>query len=72
MVAYYIEFWGRHPWIAFWMTLITGYIVTAPFRYAFRAWNRHLRSKNIQARGWPPKHCDADGDPRAIELDDEA
>lgn len=23
----------------------------------------HMRSKNVREQGYPPKHCDADGDP---------
>jgi hypothetical protein len=28
----------------------------------FRCWNRFLRMLNIRKHGWPPVHCDADGD----------
>lgn len=31
----------------------------------FRIVNRYYRSKNIRAHGWPPAHCDADGDFRS-------
>lgn len=31
-------------------------------------WSRFLRHLNIRARGWPPPHLDADGDP--IKFDD--
>lgn len=55
-------FAGAHPVLTFFMGLILASVVTAPFRYAFRAYNRTLRSRNIQARGWPPAHLDADGD----------
>jgi hypothetical protein len=31
-------------------------------RTVFLCWNRWLRSRNIKHHGWPPPHCDADGD----------
>lgn len=37
----------------------------------FKCWNRWLRSRNIKNAGYPPSHCDADGDfkpqPKGIE-----
>lgn len=33
---------------------VSGALVTA--------WNRTLRVFNIYKNGWPPEHCDADGD----------
>ena len=32
------------------------------FTIVFRLPNRILRSRNIRKHGWPPPHCDADGD----------
>ena len=50
--------WGI--WPVCWM--VTA-VITAPFKLGFRAYNRHLRAKNIALHGWP-KHpnMDADGD----------
>jgi hypothetical protein len=31
-------------------------------RLIFCCWNRLLRSFNLNKLGWPPAHCDADGD----------
>lgn len=42
--------------------LILAYLLMAPVRYAYRAYNRHLRHKNILAHGWPTAPIDADGD----------
>lgn len=37
-------------------------IWSAPFSYAFKAYNRHLRARNIWMYGWPNRHLmDADG-----------
>lgn len=32
---------------------------------------RFLRSRDIRDQGWPPPHCDADGDPIKNEEDDQ-
>lgn len=55
-------FIAENPISAFFLALILAMVVTSPFRYAFLAYNRTLRSRNIVAHGWPPEHCDADGD----------
>jgi len=47
---------GFWPFVGCWI------LVCVPFTCVFRCWNRYLRHRNIAARGWPPEHCDADGD----------
>lgn len=38
-------------------------IITAPFSYTFKAYNRKKRFETIQAKGWPTaRFMDADGD----------
>ncbi len=32
------------------------------YNMLFRVYNRILRVINIRKHGWPPPHCDADGD----------
>lgn len=49
------EFMSGSPWLTFFLALIIGHALTLPFRAFFR----HL---NIRKAGWPPAHCDADGD----------
>lgn len=50
--------WGL--WPVCWM--LTN-VLTAPFAYAFRAYNRKKRSANISSQGWPTNpNMDADGD----------
>lgn len=45
-----------------WLTLFLVGLVTA---CAGSVLNRALRAWNINRHGWPPDHCDADGDFRA-------
>lgn len=42
-----------------WMTAFVSYVL---IRSAFQVVNRIIRHLNIRAHGWPPAHCDADGD----------
>lgn len=37
-------------------------IIYIPCRYAWKICNRYWRHKTIQKMGYPPPHCDADGD----------
>jgi len=46
---------GNHPFLTFLLVLI---IATA-VKFII---NRLLRHMNIRKHGWPPEHCDADGD----------
>lgn len=41
------------------LTVVTGFVL--------RLVSRITRHRNILARGWPPPHCDADGDLRDEE-----
>lgn len=57
------DFMDKHWFVALVLICVTGGTITAPARYAFLAWNRHCRSKNIALRGWPTNPLmDADGD----------
>lgn len=70
MTADFWQFVWAHPfltWLLAWgiwpVCWAASAILTAPFRFAFMAWNRHLRSLNIRAQGWPTiPNMDADGD----------
>lgn len=62
MMDHFFDFAGHHPFLTLFLAIIAASAFGAPFRYAFLAWNRTLRSRNIAARGWPPGHLDADGD----------
>ena len=55
----FYAFAGQHPFLTF----VLAYLATCPIRYGFRAYNRHCRTKNIAAHGWPTNPLmDADGD----------
>lgn len=58
------EFWSENPWLTF--------IAICAIYYSLRNVllilpNRYFRSRDIAAHGWPPPHCDADGDFRPKE-----
>lgn len=61
-----LAFAGEHPvlaWCFAWAVWPICGIFTAPFKYAFRAYNRKIRGGNIRAHGWPTNPLmDADGD----------
>lgn len=56
------EFMSDSPYLTFFLAVLAvslvGFII-----------NRPLRHMNIRKHGWPPVHCDADGD--AVESDEE-
>lgn len=52
------QFAEHNPLLAIALT----YLLMAPVRYAYKAYNRRLRHKNILAHGWPIPPVDADGD----------
>lgn len=41
---------------------LTAFLIWGAFSTVFRIWNRFMRHLNIRKHGWPPPHCDADGD----------
>jgi len=42
--------------------LLTFFLFWMTTNMSFKAWNRLMRVINIRKHGWPPPHCDADGD----------
>jgi hypothetical protein len=46
----------------FWVFLGSILILTMVFHFIFSMWNRFWRHWNIRKHGYPPIHCDADGD----------
>lgn len=49
------EFMSDSPVLSF----LIFWMITATI---FKIYNRFLRCLNIRKHGWPPAHCDADGD----------
>lgn len=56
------EFMSDSPVLAFFLAIFL-------FGTIFRMWNRVIRHLNIRKAGWPPPHCDADGDFRQEDSD---
>lgn len=54
------DFW---TWLGFFVLLNTVLYYTV--NGTMRMWSRLLRSCNIRKYGYPPEHCDADGDFKA-------
>ncbi len=56
----------------FWIWLGFVIIFGSLLNFIFRIYNRTLRQRNISKHGYPPAHCDADGDfPKKNDEDDE-
>jgi hypothetical protein len=53
------EFMSESPVLTFFLALFLAIILEYLF---FKLPNRYFRSRNIANHGWPPQHCDADGD----------
>lgn len=49
------------------MVLAIAYLA---YLTVFRVWNRFMRHLNIRKQGWPPSHCDADGDFKPTDFSD--
>ena len=60
------DFMSDSPWLAFFLALIIAVVMKFTFAMVI---NRPLRHMNIRKHGWPPAHCDADGDFRQKETD---
>ena len=47
---------------SFWVFCGCGIIFSCISHFVIVIWNRGLRHWNIRKHGYPPEHCDADGD----------
>ena len=57
---------------SFWHFVGMALLLSGGCNLIFRCWNRLMRMLNIRKHGWPPPHCDADGDfPPVPEKDDD-
>ena len=54
-----LHFVTEHPILSF-LTVVT--VIFIPTQSLLVAWSRFIRCLNIRKHGWPPSHCDADGD----------
>ena len=54
-----LSFMSKSPFLTFFLVLIVGEVVV---RVVVNLPNRIMRHWNIGKHGYPPPHCDADGD----------
>ena len=52
----------RFIFSGFWVFVGTFLLLAATFAFLLECWNRFWRHMNIRKHGYPPIHCDADGD----------
>ncbi len=64
-----LQFMSDSPWLTFFLAVIAGEVIV---RVVVNLPNRILRHWNIRKHGYPPTHCDADGDfrPKKGQSDD--
>lgn len=55
----------------FWIWVGFTLILSGIGNFIFKIYNRTLRHSNIRKHGYPPEHCDADGDFLKIEEKEE-
>lgn len=46
----------------FWHFIGASILIGMAFQFLLIIWNRFWRHLNIRKHGYPPPHCDADGD----------
>jgi hypothetical protein len=49
-------------WAFFWFLIITGLTIAGCFDLTISGYKRTLRHRVMMKHGYPPPHCDADGD----------
>ncbi len=54
-----LDFMSESPFLTFFLALIVGEVL---IRVVCNLPNRIMRHFNIRKHGYPPPHCDADGD----------
>ena len=59
-------FWN---FIGYWIMI--GLIVGLPLNFILKLFNRLFRHWNIRIHGYPPPHCDADGDFKKEKKEDD-
>lgn len=66
----FFEFAGKTPVLTMVLALFALLALCEVTSTVFRIVNRTLRAQNIKRHGWPPEHCDADGDFRPVPKED--
>lgn len=49
-------------WVFVGYLMLTGIVLGLPLQFMIVIFNRFFRHWNIRKHGYPPAHCDADGD----------
>lgn len=62
-----LAFIGAHPLITFALVIL---LVLCPLHYAVFLTRSLLVQRTISKHGYPPAHCDAEGDTRNTETND--
>ena len=57
-----LNFADSHPFLSFFVICIICITISEVVSIPFKIVNRIIRGMNIRKNGWPPVHCDADGD----------
>lgn len=60
------QFMSASPWLTLFLAFIAGEVIV---RVVVNLPNRILRHWNIRKHGYPPQHCDADGDFKPNKVD---
>lgn len=60
----FYKFAADNPWLTFFLAVV---LVQGIAQVIIVAINRPLRHWNIRKHGYPPAHCDADGDFKAAK-----
>ena len=60
------EFMSGSPWLTFFLAWV---VAGMAFTLVFRIWNRSMRVITMWKNGYPPEHCDADGDFKKVDAD---
>lgn len=61
------QFMEDSPILTVFLALLLLAAVFLLLKTVFQCWNRFMRHLNIRKAGWPPSHCDADGDFKSNE-----
>ncbi len=64
------EFMSDSPWLTVYLAWPVGITVWVVVVTLFRIWNRTMRVITMWKNGYPPEHCDADGDFKEVDADE--
>jgi hypothetical protein len=57
------QFMSESPWLTFFLTVVICESIVKLLNRTFRHWN-------IRLHGYPPPHCDADGDFKPVNVEE--